>query len=122
MLNSGHVSWPVHEKRRAASIAYPAHGQTLSCAGFFHPVSIRNVTAKDMDPTVGDNLEQLERKRADLKCKLDRFEAGEVDPTLTDAQRQSASQYMRRALSEFNTLISAMSKRSRPQSESIHLF
>jgi hypothetical protein len=75
-----------------------------------------------MAGTVAEYLEQLERGRADLKHRLDGFEAGDIDRTITDAQRQSAAQYMRRGIAEFNMLITVTKKKIRPCGESIHLF
>jgi hypothetical protein len=68
------------------------------------------------------DLDQLERRRADLIRKLDGFEAGETDMALSDAQRQSAARYMRRAISEFNTLVAIAKKKLRLRGDDIHLF
>jgi len=67
----------------------------------------------------GDDLEQLDRRRASIKRRLDQME---VDATLTDAQRASAAQYMRRGLSDFNVLINAAKKKARRRGGTIHLF
>jgi hypothetical protein len=75
-----------------------------------------------MPVTVSDQLEQLERQRAGLVRQLDDLEAGDGNRMWTDGQRVSAQRYMRRALAEFNVLISDAKKKVRRRGESVHLF
>lgn len=75
-----------------------------------------------MPVTVSDQLEQLERQRAGLVRQLDDLEAGDGDRMWADGQRVSAQRYMRRALAEFNVLISDAKKKVRRRGESVHLF
>jgi hypothetical protein len=69
-----------------------------------------------------DDLEHFARQRADLKQRLDRFEAGDTGGIVTDAQRQAAAQYMRRAIADFDALIRDAKKKSKRKDKIIHLF
>lgn len=71
---------------------------------------------------VTESLEQLEQHRADLKLRLDRFEAGDRDRKLTEAQVQSAALYMQRQLKDYNKLIGETKRQPAHRRRGNHLF